>query len=121
MNNRQNNTTFEEPRRRVPCTRKVEKRILANLQQAAHGRLNGERARRARELLEQLEPKPVAADRPKPSEQTAASSPPVVVPEHDGPQPMANRWHRFRSAVQQGLEVVVQRARTFRQRGRTRQ
>jgi len=52
---RQNpNTGFVECAASVPCTMAVRKRIMANLEQATHSRVGAARARRARQLLEQI-------------------------------------------------------------------
>jgi hypothetical protein len=127
MNDQDDIMMLEQPQRRVPCPRKIERRFVTNLQHAAHDRLNRERARLAQQLYDQLPRKQRAVARPKPAEQPAAGRPsPKAASTLEKSPPMAprseaGRWHRLRAAVQQGLKAAARRAWTFRLRGRTRQ
>ena len=112
---------YVEPQNCVPCTRKIAATFLKNLEHAARDRLSRERARRAKEIRDQIEVKQAVVDRRKPDGQPPAGSPPTpAAPEQRMPQARAGRWNRVKSAVQQGLKAVAQRAWTFRLRGRTR-
>jgi len=121
MNTDTNNRTFEMPRE-VPCPRWVLRRILANLRRTAYDRVCPGRARRAHELLQELETKQAAVHRNELSEPVMASGPPVLAAsESRGPSLQAGRWQCLKSAAQRGLKTAANRVGILRQRGRTRQ
>lgn len=102
----------------IPCPKKIAQRIRANLRHTAQDRWNPERAQRARELLQQIEPRPAGADLPEQIQQPMASIPPMATSESTAPVSSTSRWYRLRSTVQQSLKAVAQQARIFRLWGR---
>jgi len=100
ISKRRPRTSFIESEATVPCTQRVQKRLIANLEQTTHSRVGAARARRARQLLEQIKAEPVVATPQRHSEPAAVApmppAPPVAPP---SPSIKARRRKLVRTAI----------------------
>ncbi len=122
MNGQNQMMTSSEPQRCVPCPRKIQRQMLASLRRSARCRVNAERRRLSRQILDQIEQQ--AAQHRQQTDQPVAIRPPAPptrpAPEPTPPQAKVGQWNRLCSAVQRRFKAVVSRVLAFRSHGRTR-
>jgi hypothetical protein len=99
---------FVEPERSIACTRKIRKRILANLREACYCHVGKERAGRARQILGQIEAEQAAAERRNRDGQLAAAAlPPSPAVPQTLPQGEQRRQLPAPASVKQGITTVT--------------
>jgi len=111
-------TGFVECAVSVPCTMAVRKRIIANLEKATHSRVGAARARRARQLLEQINSEPQKGQDHRSTHRPSITQPTTIRPEAGPTSVPRAAESRLRSIAKRNLKAIAGWAQRIRARGR---